>query len=170
MGWVSRTQGATLVMCKTLVTHRDKLCTGLFQGRSRVVPPLPYRVPADSRECAVLKGTLNVSAMTVEYIDHGQSMDTCRQTGTSVTHRTTAQPCRVAIQPVHSGFSMVHHHCPERHSIKHILTRTGDRPIRNEDRIGRHARTAAQPPAHALWQERSQSSCLGHRRPRCQMQ
>lgn len=27
---------------------------------------LPYRVPADSRACVVLKGTLNVSAMTVE--------------------------------------------------------------------------------------------------------
>ena len=29
-------------------------------------PAVLYRVPADSRECVVLKGTLNVSAMTVE--------------------------------------------------------------------------------------------------------
>lgn len=29
-------------------------------------PVVLYRVPDDSRECVVLKGTLNVSAMTVE--------------------------------------------------------------------------------------------------------
>lgn len=59
MAWVSRTQGATLVLCKASDTQSTP-------GKEQSWPPLPYRVPADSRECAVLKGTLNVSAMTVE--------------------------------------------------------------------------------------------------------
>ena len=45
-------------------SEQQGLCVG--ESGKEAGPDVLYCVPDDSRECVVLKGTLNVSAMTVE--------------------------------------------------------------------------------------------------------
>lgn len=40
-----------------------------------------YLLPVDNKECLALNGMLNVRAIMVEYIDHGQSMVICKKDG-----------------------------------------------------------------------------------------